>query len=598
MKQKYAPFQQAIMLRCIVVLFISIFTLMGCSGEKKDDRLSHIAAIVSESPADALRRLDSIDRHSLSASDRYFHDFLTIKAKDKAYIKHTSDSTFLRVFDYYSNKKTNSLYPEVLYYGGRVYSDLGDYPTALNYFHLSLDCLPPDTDNRTLRNRVLSQTGRLLTSLRLYEEAIPYIESSLEIDRQLKDTTNIIYDLQLLGGTYLRAENYKPAEDNFRKSLELSSRHPSAFHSAKSKMYLAAVKYKTGQTDSALSLIRNVPDAVNPKIRNSALAYASTIYLKAGILDTALLYSQELLSNPVPLHHEIGYQVILSPQLRKLIHPDSIDQYISDYRDLMETFYDENKSQLAINQQNLYNYQLHDRQKAEAEKSNEILWRWIFGFIFAMVIMVIIILLLKNRDKNHIIELEQALKNIGILRQELENSQKTTPLDDNNMEPGLGSLHSEDVVGVRSIVDTTRKTEKELREKLRNDLMSLYESPDERSAVSPVILQSESYLAVLDLIRSGVLIKEDDALWSSLEKTVLSSSPKFKSNLNLLTLGKLTVIDLHTALLIKCGIKPSQMTTLLGKSNGAIISRRESLCLKVLDKNLGVKVIDRIIRLL
>lgn len=83
-----------------------------------------------------------------------------------------------------------------------------------------------------------------------------------------------------------------------------------------------------------------------------------------------------------------------------------------------------------------------------------------------------------------------------------------------------------------------------------------------------------------------------------LEHVVLESSPGFKTNLTLLTLGKLTTLDLHTALLIKCGIKPSQMTILLGRSNGAIISRRETLCLKVLDQKMGVKVIDHIIRLL
>ena len=74
--------------------------------------------------------------------------------------------------------------------------------------------------------------------------------------------------------------------------------------------------------------------------------------------------------------------------------------------------------------------------------------------------------------------------------------------------------------------------------------------------------------------------------------------PKFKENLLLLTLGKMTTAELRTALLIKIGIKPSEMIILLGKSNGAIISRRESLCLKVLDKKMGVKVIDGIIRLL
>lgn len=583
------------MIRCIVVLFIPIFILSGCSGKKQDYRLGHIAGIVSESPKEALRRLDSIDYHSLSTSDRYFYDFLTIKAKDKAYIKHTSDSIFLRVYDYYSSKKTNSLYPEVLYYGGRVYSDLGDYPTALNYFHLSLDCLPSDTNGKTLRNRVLSQTGRLLTSLRLYEEAIPYIESSLEIDRQLNDTTSIIYDLQLLGGTYLRAENYRLAEENFRKSLELSSHHPSAYHSAKSRMYLAAVKYKTGQIDSALSLIRNTPDAVNPRIRNSALAYAANIYLKAGILDTACLYSQELISSRVPLHHEIGYQVILSPQLRKLVHPDSIDRYISDYRDLMETLYDENQSQLAIDRQNLYNYQLHERQKDEAEKFNEVLWRWISGFIFAIVVMAVVILFLKNRDKSHIIELKQALENIDMLKRELMFSPEAVPFHDDNIKRSGGCSHSEDSAGVQPSTGTIRK---ELREKLKNDLMSLYESSDKKQEISPAILQSEPYQDVLNYVKASTSIDENDALWSDLEKTVLNSSPKFKSNLNLLTLGKLTVLDLHTALLIKCGIRPSQMTILLGKSNGAIISRRESLCLKVLDKKLGVKVIDGIIRLL
>ena len=63
--------------------------------------------------------------------------------------------------------------------------------------------------------------------------------------------------------------------------------------------------------------------------------------------------------------------------------------------------------------------------------------------------------------------------------------------------------------------------------------------------------------------------------------------PKFKENLLLLTLGKMTTAELRTALLIKIGIKPSEMIILLGKSNGAIISRRESLCLKVLDKKWG-----------
>lgn len=581
----------------IVIFIASIFLFLSCSKNKQDGRLTHISEIVSESPHETLYSLDSIDYMSLSNADKYFYDFLTIKAKDKAYIRHYSDSLFIRVHDYYSNSRTAPLYPEVLYYGGRVYSDLGDYPTALNYFHLSLDYLPSNTTNQNLRNRVLSQTGRLLNSLRLFEDAVPYIKSAIEINRQFKDTTSIIYNLQLLGGTYLRAENYKLSEKIFKECLELNSRYSSPFQAAKSQMYLAAVKYKQNQIDSALLLIRNIPEKVKPNIRNSALAYASNIYLKAGLLDSAYFYSRELIHSPDSMHRQIGYQVILSPELRKFINTDTLDQYICEYRDLLETFYDENKNQLAINQQNLYNYQLHEREKAEAEEYNKTLWKWITGLAFASIIMVLVILFLKNRDKNHIIELQQAIEYINNLEQEL-NISKNSLINNSHIETEESYADSEGSINPLPILGTTKNTEQELREKLKNKLMYLYESSNEKPTVSHIILQSEPYQTLLDMIRAEKSIKEDDKLWKDLEQVILECSPKFKTNLNLLTLGRLTILDLHTSLLIKCGIKPSQMTILLGRSNGAIISRRESLCLKVLDKKLGVKVIDGIIRLL
>lgn len=170
----------------ILLFLISVFVLVGCSEEKQDGRLTRIADIVADSPQEALQSLDSINSDSLSEADRYYYDFLTLKAQDKAYVPHTSDSLYLRVHDYYAKKGSDDFFTEVLYYGGRVYSDLGDYPTALQYFHQALDRLPEDTDNLSLRGCVLSQTGRLLNTLRLYDEAIPYFVSSLENVRKNK----------------------------------------------------------------------------------------------------------------------------------------------------------------------------------------------------------------------------------------------------------------------------------------------------------------------------------------------------------------------------------------------------------------------------
>lgn len=581
----------------IATIIASLFLLFGCSENKHDERLLRIAETVSDSPEEALNSLDSIDYRTLSTADSYFYDFLWLKACDKAYILHTSDSLYLRIYDYYSQRKDDGLYPEILYYGGRVYSDLGDYPTALGYFQRSVDCLSDNDRNPDLRNRAYSQTGRLLTNLRLYDEAIPYIEAALDVNRQTKDTTNLIYNLQLLGGTYLRAGDYQPAESYFRKSLELCEQRQSPHQTAKSRMYLAAVKYNLGQIDSALILIRDTPENVSPVSYNSAIAYLSQIYLDAGLLDSAYLYSHELISCQDQKHHEIGYQIILSPELRSFIHPDTLDRYISEYRGLLERFYNDNENELAINQQSLYNYQLHEREKDKAKESNEKLWRWVIGFIFTIGIMLIIILLLKNKNKKNIIELQQAIQYISNLEREIKNVQ-SSPGIIRKSEPEDYISNPDDFFNQQLLPDSTKNKESELRAQLKNKLMALYESSNDKTAVSSVIYESEPYQELLKRISSGKSINDNDGLWVELEETVLKSSPRFKTNLNLLTLGKLTVLDLHTALLIKCGIKPSQMTILLGRSNGAIISRRETLCIKVLDKKMGVKVIDSIIRLL
>ena len=75
-------------------------------------------------------------------------------------------------------------------------------------------------------------------------------------------------------------------------------------------------------------------------------------------------------------------------------------------------------------------------------------------------------------------------------------------------------------------------------------------------------------------------------------------SPNFKSNLHLLTGGKLSVQDYRLALLIKCGVTPTQLISLLGRTKGTISYRRETLCYRVFEEKLGSKVIDGIIRLL
>ena len=527
-------------IRTLLLLIIS-FIITGCTNEQSDIRLLNIEQCASNAPKEAWDSLGAINSDILSKKDKHYYDFLTVKVADKAYITHSSDSLILKVIDFESKHQDLGRYPEALYYGGRVYSDLGDYPTALQFFHLSLNSLE-NHKNLELKSRVLSQTGRLLTSMSLYEEAIPYIKEALEIEQE--DTIKFIHDLLLLGGTYLRSGSYSSAECNFRKAYYLSDGFSNQLF-AKSKMYLAAVKYRTGQLDSAIYFIKDTPYKVNPLIRNSALGYASTIYLDAGALDSAYIYANKLIHSPNEDHKEIGYQVILSPELRNYIQADSLNNYICNYRTLLEEYYDDNMAQLTINQQAFYNYQLHVKRLSLAEDSNKFLIKLIIGFSFILFSSSLIILYLKNRNKSNIIKLQNALYNIDRLEKSLQSQEN---------HPTKAACHEELDYRINQ-----PKTIAELRERLKNRLLYLYNNSPHQNILSPKILQSEPYNKLQTLISKGAELKENSKLWEDLESIILDVSPNFKSNLQLLVGGTLTSYDLHTCILIKCGIAPTQM---------------------------------------
>lgn len=419
----------------------------------------------------------------------------------------------------------------------------------------------------------------MLQDISLYDEAIPYIEKSLKICELNKDTTNIVYELQLLGGTYLRARKYRLAEYYFNRAIEMSSNLPISFK-AKSKMYLADVKYQVGQLDSALILIRNTPDLVNPIARNRALSTASDIYLAKGLLDSAYIYAHELINSPDSNNKVIGYQNLLLPELQKFIPLDTIYQYIDEYRGLLENYYDSNESQLAMNQHNFYNYQLHEREKQSAQQEKDKFLGWLYIISIVAVILVITVLALNINRKKQQLRLHEALDNVSELKSSLNNNSSA---DSSESQP-------------KDIAKET--TTESLRNRLRSELLGIYNKDKRQVEIPSAILKSEAYKELQSYVASGKIIPLDSQLWEQVESAVIESSPNFKYNLQLLTGGNLSSQDYRMALLIKCGITPTQMISLLGRTKGTVSYRREALCYKVFDQKLGSKVIDGIIRLL
>lgn len=577
------------MVPAVIPLLVLLMAETGCSRHY-DERLKHIAGIVSDNPQQALDSLASIDSDLLPEQDRHFYDLLTIKAKDKAYITHTSDSLILDVIDYFDSNSGDPIYCEALYYGGRVYADMGDYPTALQYYQKALDNLTAGAETSDLRSLINTQMGSLLVELRLYDSAVIYCTEALNQAMQENDSLSIAYAQRSLGSVYHnlgtmedegpeRTRYLNTADSLLTRALDFSVSLPKEF-SVGVRVLLAEVRQAKEDLGAALVLVRNTPDQVNPIIRNYALAVAADIYREAGIMDTAYMYAHELVVNEDLYNKKAGYRIILLPEFRNRIHPDTLSRYYAEYKNILEAFFDDNRNEMSLLQEGRYNYDLQKRDKERARRSNDRL-RWtIAGVVVLSLVFIILLLYSKYRDKAKIVRMRDELDELENLKYRLKN--------------GVGE--KEEVLQ-KALADgkMSLNTATALRKQLHDELTELYKQSG-NIAVPDGIVNSAIYARILDNLAKHECI--DDDMIDELQEVVLKVSPKFLSNLQILTQNKLTKQELRTALLIKSGFSSSEMTVLFARSNGAIISRKKTLGSKVLDSQESVTVISGIIRLL
>lgn len=525
-----------------------------------------------------LSLLDSIDVGSMKDNDRHYHALLRIKAQDKAFVRHTSDSVILKVIDYYSRHKESGLYPEALYYGGRVYSDLGDAPTSIRYFQDALDILPENSDNN-FRATILAQTGWLLNSVHLYSEAAKYLKEAITIGLANQDTINIMRDTQLLGAIFLHLKDYEKADSCIHQALYWANK-VSPIDTIQQKMYLAAIHMDQNQMDSAFYYISQITPSSGNKYQNMINAYAANIYLKVGMPDSAFIYAKRLISSENINYKKIGYYIMLSPELRSFSTPDSLLLYSLAYSDILDEYLDIHDGEQVTLQTSLYNYQKHDRDRIKAEKSEK--FYMLISVITFLLILVLgyVVIFIRNKNTQTLLQYHKALDDIKRLKDT------------------IASESNENLEILPKLIYGDSDNELNPRERLKNELLELQNAGMAQRGDPNEILGSSLFDELNVYINRSVAIPEISELWEKVECAVLGLSPNFKERLYLLVGDNLKEDAYRMTLLIRCGFKPSEVAVLWGRSKGALSSRRGYICEQIFGKKLGAKVMDDIIMLL
>jgi len=346
----------------------------------------------------------------------------------------------------------------------------------------------------------------------------------------------------------------------------------------------------------------------------SALGYAAKIYLAAGIKDTAFIYARRLAENRKSNNRMSGLWMMVEGDLIAYSPSDSVSGYIAELHKEFEKKLNGNMRDEALLQNTLYNYELHQREREKAEQSKDRMRILIYVISLIVLLLIILIVWSRYRNKSNLLKLHKALDDLSALQASIATdtgadivgvktaaNEKDVDIPEGNERNGTPENEPKDDVTMSVVVSDIKKErdEKEiLVERLRTRLLELRQSVSEKIEVDKEILESVPYAELIFHLRNNDSIPAGDPFWERLEEVVLSVSPDFKKNLILLSGGKIKKLDSNIACLIKCGISPTDITLIVGKTKGTVSYHREVLGIKAFGEKLPVNVVDDIIRAL
>lgn len=577
--------------KCLLGLLL-IILFVSCGRTPLNPTLVELEKMADTMPEKALVTLHSIPHNGLSTDDKVYYNLLSVKFVDKAYIDHTSDSIILPVIDYYEDHGPKDCYAEALYYGGRVYHDIGDFPSAIKYYGEALRHVEGSKETLKLKGNIVSQMASLFNSMRLFNEAQRYIKMSIDIDMELKDTVNLIYDLEVLGANYIKVKNYDEAEKTFRRAISIAdSKAP--LEAMMDSVYLASIMNYKLKHISAVNIIRGIPwrvdSALNYDQKQFIYSNVSDIYRGAGMPDSAYKYALELVKIKDALNLKKGYAILLSDELKDLVPEDSIRPYAHHYEAAVESYMNSRGDANALIQNTQYNYSIVERDKQKALEKKRMIERWLALSVIVLLLAIIAVIYYRDKSNRTLIRLRSALDSSRELRKQLEAG------DAKGEDSGQESEPTSEVASEVTSEVEPEATAEDLRRQLIVELTAVCDSKKKRLPLSPEIGNSRAYAELQEYIKEKRAIPDASPLWGELHSVIIEASPNFDRRLQLLSPGKIKTDAYRIMLLIKCGVTPTQLCVLIGRAKGTLSTRRRILGLKFTDNEISPTMFDNLI---
>lgn len=573
----------------ILIIFFLQFCFLSCNRRPYPHTMRVADSLSDVCPDSALSLLEQIKDSITSEPEetQMYYKLLLIKAKDKAYITHTSDSAIREVLHYYRDKKDKKRLLQAYYYAGRVYSDLEDAPRALNYFLRAIDISHESTDYKLI-STVYSQTGTLYLYQDVYDKAPEMFRKAYQYSTLANDSISMVYDLRDIGRYFSTQKQADSAIYYYKQANKLSEKIKNQHMRSVVNGELAGCYIRLGKYLEAYQCMQIASSDISSQNLPSRYGTAAHYYEAINQLDSAAYYYNQLLSINSSVCKQEGYRG-LGFIVRRHGELEKALMYFDKYLEYTDSVQKTTQTETVDKISSLYNYQLHQKEnrKLRIETYRERRWNFLLAIslIFCVILFIAYYQYRKRKEQAQHIQQEK-LKKIHEEQYKLSLAHiKQNKAEIKKLELALKEAEN----AKDQLRQNLLQSQKDFIEKT-NEQIEAKQKVQKQSEVA--LINSAIYKKFYQAAKSGEKIKDED--WQELTCIIDETYNQFTKRLY--ELYPIKEIELRVCLLLKIGLKKTQIAIITIRSKQAITSLRKRLNDKVFNKKDTPEEWDNFIR--
>ena len=415
-----------------IYIGIVIAVFSGCNGSKMASQLDAISNIADVNPDSALIALSVLghNKEDWSKSDRMYYELVKMKAENKADVQFTSDSIIKDLVNYYKSGDSNDRML-AYYLLGRVHSDMGEAPEALQAYYdaiESADMSRDDFDYNTLI-AVYGQMSQIFHKQNLPEDEIWALRHYIDYIRRT-DTAKeyIIARQQMMRPYYLLNEKdsiLKIINETYL-SLKQLGEDKEAADALVASIYLYIERGELDRARHAMEIFEQESGLFNEdgNIARGREAYYNTKgYYELAISNTAS--AERYFRKAIEYGHlNDAYKGMLSIYREKR-NVDSVMHYSILYENSIDSLHKKMQTDAIHQMSALYNYSRSQKEaETEAQKARNARL-WIIGILISVALGGILLFYVyrgyKRKQQQKISKLAESL---AYAKKEYQNTQE------------------------------------------------------------------------------------------------------------------------------------------------------------------------------